>query len=315
MTTIDALPGWTPDHLDSLEGKTYLITGATAGAGYEATRILLSKGAKVVMLNRSAEKSADAVSRLKQEFGTDADVSSVRMELADLASVRAAGEEILATVPRIDALICNAAIAQVPSQKLTVDGFESQLGTNHFGHFVLAGMLFDRIDESHGRIVVVASLGYMMGLKTIKFDDMNWDNDYNANSAYSQSKLAQMMFAYELQDRVKAAGKNVEVYVCHPGSSATSLIKTSGSLAMRFTFYLMTLSPLVQSAEKGAYPEVMCATADGLEQRALYGPTGRREWVGPVGKGTLKPYAYDKAVMQQLWTRSEQATGFHWNVA
>ena len=146
MTTIDALPGWTPDHLDSLEGKTYLITGTTAGAGYEATRILLSKGAKVVMLNRSAEKSADAVSRLKQEFGTDADVSSVRMELAALASVRAAGEEILATVPRIDALICNAAIAQVPSQKLTVDGFESQLGTNHFGHFVLAGMLFVRID-------------------------------------------------------------------------------------------------------------------------------------------------------------------------
>jgi hypothetical protein len=102
------------------------------------------------------------------------------------------------------------------------------------------------------------------------------------------------------------------VYVCHPGSSATSLIKTSGNLATRIMFYLMTLSPMVQSAEKGAYPELMCATEDGLEPRALYGPTGRMEWVGPVGKGTLEPYAYDKPVMAKLWERSEQETGFSW---
>ena len=121
--------------------------------------------------------------------------------------MREAAAEVLRTVPQIDALICNAAIAQVPTQKFTKDGFESQLGTNHYGHFVLCGMLFDRIDESNGRIVVVASLGYKMGLRTIQFDDMNWDKNYSANPAYSQSKLAQMMFAYELQDRVKAANK------------------------------------------------------------------------------------------------------------
>ena len=113
---------------------------------------------------------------------------------------------------------------------------------------------------------------------------------------------------------MKAAGKNVEVYVCHPGSSATSLIKTSGSLAMRFTFYLMTLSPLVQSAEKGSWPEVMCATEYGLEQRALYGPTGFMEFVGPVGTGTLHPHATDKAVMGRLWDLSEQAVGFEWDL-
>ena len=235
------------------------------------------------------------------------------MDLAAQASVREAAEEVLEKVPRIDALICNAAIAQVPTQTFTVDGFESQLGTNHYGHFVLCGMLFDRIEESKGRIVVVASLGYKMGLRTIQFDDINWDKNYNANSAYSQSKLAQMMFAYELQDRVKASNKNVEVYVCHPGSSATSLISTSGSMVTRIMFRLMALSPMVQSAEKGSYPEVMCATQDGLEQRALYGPTGRMEWVGPVGKGTLEPYAYDKAVMTKLWDRSEKETGFQWN--
>ncbi len=306
--------GWTPEQLGSLNGKTYVITGANAGAGFEATRILLSKGAKVVMLNRSAEKSTAAIATLKQEFGTDADVSFVRMDLAELASVREAAAEVLKTVPQIDALICNAAIAQVPTQKFTKDGFESQLGTNHYGHFVLCGMLFDRIEESKGRIVVVASLGYKLGLRTIQFDDMNWNKNYSANPAYSQSKLAQMMFAYELQDRVRNAKKNVEVYVCHPGSSATSLISTSGGLGTRIVWWLMTKSPMVQTAEKGAYPEVMCATLDGLEQRALYGPTGRMEFVGPVGKGTLEPYAYDKAVMEKLWDRSEKETGFSWGL-
>ncbi len=306
--------GWTPERLGSLAGKTFVITGANAGAGFQAARIFLSKGARLVMLNRSAEKSNAAVKELKEEFGAGADVSYVRMDLAELASVRAAAEEVLKTVPRIDALICNAAIAQVPTQRLTVDGFESQLGTNHYGHFVLCGMLFDRIEESKGRIVVVASLGYKLGIRTIQFDDMNWDKNYSANPVYSQSKLAQMMFAYELQDRVKAANKNVEVYVCHPGSSATSLISTSGGFLTRIAWWLMTKSPMVQTAEKGAFPEVMCATEDGLEARALYGPTGRMEFVGPVGKGTLEPHAHDKAVMEKLWDRSEKETGFSWGL-
>ena len=306
--------GWTPERLGSLAGKTYVITGANAGVGFQASRILLSKGASVVMLNRSDQKSAAAIETFRQEFGADVDVTFVRMDLAELTTVREAATEVLRTVPQITALICNAAIAQVPTQKFTVDGFESQLGTNHYGHFVLCGMLFDRIEESKGRIVVVASLGYKMGLRTIQFDDMNWDKNYRANPAYSQSKLAQMMFAYELQDKVKAASKNVEIYVCHPGSSATSLISTSGSLISRIVFRLMSFSPMVQSAGKGAYPEVMCATEAGLEQRALYGPTGHMEWVGPVGKGTLEPYAYDKAAMKKLWSRSEKETGFNWHI-
>lgn len=306
--------GWTPERMGALAGKTYVITGANAGAGYQASRLLLARGAKVVMLNRSIERSKAAIAALQQEFGADAGVSFIRMDLAALASVREAAAEVLRSVPRIDALICNAAIAQVPTQKRTVDGFESQLGTNHYGHFLLCGLLFDRIERSAGRIVVVASLGYKMGLRTIQFDDMNWDQNYRGNPAYSQSKLAQMMFAYELQDRVRAAKGVVSVYVCHPGSSATSLINTSGNLMTRIIFRLMSLSPLVQSAEKGAYPEVMCATEDGLEQRALYGPTGRLEWVGPVGRGTLEPFAFDKPTMVRLWDRSEKETGFSWHL-
>ncbi|UAB88180.1 SDR family oxidoreductase [Ruegeria sp. SCSIO 43209] len=308
--------GWMPERLGDLSGKTYLITGANAGAGFQAARMLLKKNAKVVMLNRSAEKSQAAVADLKTEFGSEAEVSFIRMDLASLASVREAADEVLNSVPRIDALICNAAIAQVPIRKLTEDGFESQLGTNHFGHFLLCGMLFERIEASKGRIVVVASLGYNMGLKTIKFNDMNWEEGYGPNTAYSQSKLAQMMFAYELQDRLAAAGRTeVEVYVCHPGSSATSLISTSGSRTMRFIWWLMTKTPMVQTAEQGSYPEVMCATEEALtEQRALYGPTGRLEAVGPVGRGTLNPHAYDKDVMVKLWNVSKKATGFSWEV-
>ncbi len=304
--------GWTPERLDPQDGKSFLITGGNAGTGFEATRILLRADAKVVMLNRSVERSEAAVARLKEEFGSDAEVSFIRMDLASFDSVREAAAAVLDIVPRIDALICNAAIAQVPSQKLTVDGHESMLATNHYGHFLLSGLLFERIEASQGRVVVVASLGYKMGIRTIQFDDMNWDANYHQNKTYSQSKLAQMMFAYELQDRLAAANSNVEVYVCHPGSSNTSLISSSGNLVTRIAFKLMSMSPLVQSAEQGAYPEVMCATEDGLEGRALYGPTGRSEWVGPVGKGTLEPYAYDKAVMERLWELSEKETGVDW---
>ena len=162
--------------------------------------------------------------------------------------------------------------------------------------------------------MVVASLGYKMGIKTIQFDDMNWDKNYHQNNTYCHSKLAQMMFAYELQDRLEAASKDVKVYVCHPGSSRTSLIQTSGNLMTRMMFGLMSLSPMVQSAEKGSYPEVMCATEGDLDQRALYGPTGCMEWVGPVGKGTLEPFAYDKAVMAKLWALSEEKTSLSWSL-
>lgn len=307
--------GWTPERLGDLSGKTYLITGANSGTGFEASRILLSKGAKVVMLNRNSKKSEDAIAALKEKLDNNADVSFIKMDLAEQASVRLAAEEVLETVPRIDALICNGAIAQVPKQVITIDGFESQLGTNHFGHFLLQGLLFPLIEKSKGRIVTVGSMGYNMGIKTIQFDDMNWDKNYHPNNVYSQSKLAQIMSVYELQDRLKMAGKNnVKVYACHPGASSTSLIKTSGSLMMRFTWFLMTLSPFVQSAEKGAYPELMCATEEDLDQKGFYGPTGRSYWTGPVGECKLEPHALDKPVTEKLWTLSEKETSLKWNL-
>ena len=129
------------------------------------------------------------------------------MDLAEQASIEKAATEVINTIPKIDALICNAAIAQVPKQKLTVDGFESQLGVNHYGNFLLKGLLYPLIEKSKGRIVVVGSMGYNLGIKTVQFDDMNWDKNYSPNGVYSQSKLAQIMCVYELQDKLKNAAK------------------------------------------------------------------------------------------------------------
>lgn len=305
--------GWTPERLGNLMGNTYLITGTTSGTGLEAARILLSKGAKVVMLNRNTEKSNNVIATFKKKLGDTIDVSFIQIDLATQASVKKAAKEVIEKVSNIDALICNAAIAQVPSQKLTVDGWESQMGVNYFGHFTLQALLYPLIKKSKGRIVTVGSMGYDMGIKTIKFDDLNWDKDYTGNNAYSQSKLAQIMTIYELQNRLEKAGKTaVKAYACHPGSSRTSLISTSGGLMMRIIFGLMKLSPLTQPAENGAYPALMCATEKDLDQKAFYGPTGRNNWVGPVGAHPIEPHAKDKVVTNRLWNLSEKETGVKW---
>ena len=307
--------GWTPDRIDNLNGKTFVVTGTTSGTGFEAAKILLSKGAKVVMLNRNSKKAEVTIASLKQELGNEIDVTNIQMDLSKQTSVKKAAEEVIKTVPQIDALICNAAIAQVPKQTLTVDGWESQMGTNYYGNFTLQALLFPLIEKSNGRIVTVGSLGYDMGIKTIKFDDLNWDKDYTPNNAYSQSKLAQIMSMYELQDRLKEAGKtDIKAYACHPGSSRTNLINSSGSFMMKFIFNLMKLSPLTQSAEKGAYPQLMCAIEPKLDQSGFYGPTGRNNWTGPVGAHEIKPHAKDKAVAKRLWKLSEKETSVKWNI-
>lgn len=307
--------GWTPDRIENLNGKLFVVTGTTSGTGFEAAKILLSKGATVEMLNRNPKKAEETIKILKKELGTNIDVSSTELDLSSQASVKKGAEEVLKKVPKIDALLCNAAIAQVPSRVLTVDGWESQMGTNYFGNFTLQALLFPLIEKSKGRIVSVGSMGYDMGIKTIKFDDLNWDKEYTPNNAYSQSKLAQIMSMYELQDKLKKTGKtDVKVYACHPGSSRTNLINSSGSFMMKFIFNLMKLSPLTQSAEKGAYPQLMCATEPNLDQKGFYGPTGRSYWVGPVGAHKIEAHAKDKAIAKKLWILSEKETGVIWKI-
>jgi NAD(P)-dependent dehydrogenase (short-subunit alcohol dehydrogenase family) len=306
--------GWTPERLGNLSGKTYVITGANAGAGYEATRVFLRKGAEVVMLNRNPLKTRVAIDDLKQEFGAAAKVSFIQMDLAELSSVHYAAAKVIETVPRIDALICNAAIAQVAKQEFTADGFESQLGINHYGHFLLINLLFDKVEETGKRIVVVGSNGYKMGFRKIQFDDMDFDRNYNPMQTYCHSKLAQMVFAYELQERIKAAKRNVEVFVCHPGAARTTLAKDEANLVTKVVFTLLSWTPLAQSAEKGSWPEVMCAVEKGLKQKAYYGPTKRMDFVGPIGECKLEPFILDRDVAGKLWQLSEDKTGCKWSL-
>ena len=262
------------------------------------------------MMNRNADKSTAAIATLKQEFGSDADVTFVRMDLAVLDSVRKAAADVLEKVSHIDALICNAAIAQVAKQEITVDGFESQLGVNHFGHFLLCGLLFERIEASAGRIVVVGSNGYKMGLKRIKFEDLNFDKNYTPWASYAQSKLAQMVFAYELQRRIEVANKSVRVQVCHPGASRTNLLQDTANTFQKTLWSLLSL--FAQSAEKGSWPEVMCATEEGLQSERYYGPT-RFEMVGPIGECPLEGFVLNQEEAAKLWKLSEQKTSLNWS--
>ena len=256
--------GWTPERVGNLQGKTYLITGGNAGAGYEAAKVFLSK-----------------------------------------AAVR-----VNAEIPQIDAFICNAAIAQVAKQELTKDGFESQLGTNHFGHFLLTNLIFNRLVQSKARIVFVGSNGHKMGQKKIQFDDINFNRNYNPHYTYCHSKFAQMMFAYELERRVKAANLPVSVHVCHLGAARTTLAQEEANWITKFLFSL--LSPLAQSAERGAWPEVLCATEENLKPHAYYGPTKRAEMVGPIGECELEASVLDTAQASRLWGLSELLTGVSW---
>lgn len=303
--------GWTPARVGNLSGQTIVITGANAGAGFEATRIFLSRGAKVVMLNRSAPKSEAAIADLKTEFGAEASVSFIQMDLADLASVRQAAERVNSEIPHIDVFISNAAIAQVATQQFTKDGFESQIGTNHYGHFLLTSLIFDRLVESKARIVIVGSNGHKMGLKRMQFDDLNFDKNYNPHITYCHSKFAQMMFAYELERRVKAADLPVSVHVCHPGMAKTTLAQDESAGFIKFM--LKIAAPFAQSAERGAWPEVLCATETNLKPAAYYGPTKRGEMAGPVGESTLETSVLDESEAQKLWTVSEAKTGATWS--
>jgi NAD(P)-dependent dehydrogenase (short-subunit alcohol dehydrogenase family) len=305
-------PGWTPERLENLKGKTYIITGANVGIGYEASKTFLKKGAKVVMLNRNEQKTTNAITQLKKELGADIDVSYIIMDLESLSSVRKAANEIINTISTFDAFICNAAVGQHAKQEISDEGFEKQLGINHYGHFLLLNLMFQKIKEVKARIVIVGSNGYNMGLKHIQFEDMNFDKNYSPMRTYAHSKLAQMMFAYELQRKIKENNGDTEVYVCHPGASKTTLGVEEANLMTRILFKVMSFTPLAQSAENGSRPTVMCATENNLKQQAYYGPTKRMDLVGPVGECKLEPHALDKVASQKLWDLSEKETNCTW---
>lgn len=304
--TKTGIRNWTPDLLPDLAGKLFVITGGNSGIGYDAAKMLAERGGDIVIAGRSAEKIATAAEELTKT--ATGDVETVQLDLSDLSNVRSAAETVRSRYDRIDALIDNAGIMQTPETR-TVDGYELQLATNHLGHFLWAGLLFDLVEKADGRVVTVSSIAHKFG--TIHQDDLMLEKSYAPTQAYGQSKLANMLFGLELHRRLQAKGSTVMSIVCHPGYSNTALQDTGPTGALNFLYKF--LNPLMaQASEKGAIPTVLAAAGEEARSGAYYGPTGMGDARGPVGDSfvALRGRNAEKALW--LWEESERLTGFEW---
>lgn len=304
---------WTPTRLARQDGKTFAITGANSGIGLEAAKLLAGQGARVLMLCRSPQKAEQAAGAIRALMTGGASVEIIPMDLGNMASVREGAEEIVYQAPKIDALICNAGVMAPPTRQQTADGFEIQFGTNHLGHFLLCALLSEPVQAAEGRFVSVSSTMHKAGLKRIHMEDPNWQNSYRPAAAYAQSKLANALFVRELNNRKRANGEAECGYLCHPGYAATALqTKETKGVVKSLMKVGNTLS--AQSAEKGSWPTVLCATDTEAVPGKYYGPTGLFELRGPVGECKLAPQARDDEAAAKLWALSEELTGQRWAI-
>ncbi|MFE9321208.1 oxidoreductase [Nocardia sp. NPDC052278] len=282
---------WDTSNIPDQSGRTIIVTGANSGLGAATVRALAGAGAQVVLACRNLAKGE----KVAGEIGARAEVRE--LDLADLASVRAFAD----AVDRADVLINNAGVMAVP-QRRTADGFEMQIGTNHLGHFALTGLLLEKISD---RVVTVSSGAHRAG--KIDLDDLNWERrKYQRWSAYGQAKLANLMFAYELQRRLTAAGSSKISVAAHPGYAATELQSHTESILDK----VMALGNrlLAQSAEMGALPEIYAATEQ-VEPGAFYGPDGWGGMRGYPGLSGSTAASKDEQVARGLWELSEKLTG------
>ncbi|MBX3063805.1 MAG: SDR family NAD(P)-dependent oxidoreductase [Anaerolineae bacterium] len=303
--------GWTAKDIPSQAGRVVVITGANSGVGYESAVALAGKGAQVIMASRSIDKAQRAQQELLQDVPT-AKVDLMRLDLSDLRSVRAFAEEFNASYARLDILMNNAGI-MIPPYGKTTDGFEIQFGTNHLGHFALTGLLLPKLlITPAARIVTVSSSAYMMGGQ-INFGDLQSEQRYDAWGAYSQSKLANLLFMMELQRKLERTDANVISVASHPGYAATNLQKYTENGGFLQQLGMGILKPILsQNAELGATYQLYAATAANVRGGEFYGP--RFVMRGEVVKVALNARARDAEAAARLWAVSEQLTGVRYEV-
>ncbi|MCR9104190.1 MAG: oxidoreductase [Gammaproteobacteria bacterium] len=293
---------FTEDDLSDQSGKTVVITGANTGLGYETARALSARGARVLIACRSQQKAEDAIASIQQQNGA-VDVTYVPLDLGNLASVRHCAEQ-LQSEEKIDVLVNNAGV-MVPPYELTTDGFESQFGVNHLGPFALTGLLLKKLAQTpSSRVVNTSSIAHNVG--KIRFDDINAERGYNASARYGMSKLANLLFSYELQRRLDAAGLPILSVACHPGIASTELSRYMPGILTKGT---ELLQPLLNTAAAGAWPTLCAATANYVAGGEYYGPAYRFETAGPAKRVRSNRASRDQAVAERLWNLSIEMTG------
>src|SRR5262252_1973848 len=291
---------WTSDDVPGQHGRLAVVTGANTGLGFETARVLAARGASVVLAVRDTDKGKRAAARIA-DTAPGANVMVQPLDLTSLESIRAAAGELRAKHPRIDLLINNAGVMFTPKQT-TGDGFELQLGTNHLGHFALTGLLLEQMLPVPGsRVVTVSSQAHRIRAR-INFGDLQSERSYRKAAAYSQSKLANLMFTYELQRRLSGAGTTIAV-AAHPGLASTELTRHSPTASAALVRLIS------QKPAMGALPTLRAATDPGVLGGQYYGPgrlLGTRGYPKPAESSGQ---SHDTAIQRRLWAVSEELTG------
>jgi len=300
---------WTTQDIPDQSGKLAVVTGATGGLGLETALDLAGAGAEVILVGRNPAKGRSALTLIQGRYRA-ATVRFEQVDLADLASVNAFADRMLAEGRAIDILINNAGVMALPKRQSTADGFEMQLGTNYLSHFVLTARLLPLLSAARARVVQLSSMAHRGG--RIRLDDLNYEHGYRPWPVYQQSKLAMLMFAIELDRRSRANGWDLTSVAAHPGLARTDLIANGpaaeGGALFRWGSGILAAF-LSHSAPEGALPTLMAATLLGVTGGQYFGPQGFQEMKGPPGRAKIEPQALDASVAAQLWDASERLTG------
>jgi NAD(P)-dependent dehydrogenase (short-subunit alcohol dehydrogenase family) len=297
---------WTAADVPDQTGRVAIITGSNTGIGFGAAAVLAAKGAHTVLAVRNLDKGNDAVARIKAA-SPNAIVTLQQLDLTSLENIRKAADNLRTDFPRIDLLINNAGVMYTDKAS-TKDGYELQFGTNHLGHFALTGLLVDNMLGVDGsRVVTVSSVGHRIRAK-IHFDDLNLDHNYNRVVAYGQSKLANLLFTYELARRLSAKGAPTIATAAHPGASDTELLRNMpGGIRQVSQFFWSNF--IAQNSDMGAEPTLRAAADPGVQNGQYFGPGGFGEQKGHPKVVASSAQSHDEAVQRRLWTVSEELTG------
>lgn len=304
---------WTVNDIPPQHGKLAIVTGANCGLGYDTSAVLAAAGAEVILAARSPERGEEAVRRIRAAH-PQTNVRFEQLDLGNLASVRSFVERVTGEHNKLDLLINNAGVMALPRRETTDDGFERQMGVNYLGHFALTAHLLPLLRNAETpRAVQLSSLAHMRG--RIAFDDLQHERGYKPWDAYSQTKLAMLMFGIELGRRADAAGWNLTSTSAHPGWARTELVANGPGLSWSGKIVSWVAPLFSQSSEAGALPTLYAAVSPDVVQGGYYGPLGKGEIKGPPGPAKSAPQALDKDVAARLWDESERLTGTRLQIA